>query len=343
MRSREAGPTLKDVAALAGVHPTTASRALDPAKSHLVSEETRHRILRISAELGYQVNAMARSLRTGSSGLIGMVVADVSNPFLPPILRAIEQVIRHEGLMLLIAETHDDARTMQEILGHFARRRVDAIILTAAHQGDLELVRAAAASTPVVLAVRSVDGGNFPTVTHDDRLGGRLAAQHLVELGHQDVAQLRGPEDVSSFSGRSAGFYSVLSETTAREVGSGLVAASPTVEEGRRLTAELLAAGGRRPTAIFAHNDQMAVGAMDALREAGLSCPRDISIVGYNDAPLADHIDPPLTTIRLPASELGRRVARLALEQLSEDPPEASMVRLPPQLVIRRSTAPFTP
>ena len=340
MRSRETGPRLKDVAARAGVHPTTASRALDPAKKHLVTEETRLRILEISAELGYQVNALARGLRTGSSGLIGMVVADVSNPFLPPILQAIEQVIRHEGLMLLIAETHDDRHTMQEILGHFARRRVDAIILSAAHQGDLELVRTTAASVPVVLAVRSVDGGNFPLVTHDDRLGGRLATQHLVDLGHRDLAQLRGPADVSSFSGRSAGFYAVLSETAAREVAPGLVASSPTVQEGFRLTAQLLATDGQRPTAIFAQNDQMAVGAMDALREAGLRCPDDISIVGYNDAPLADHIDPPLTTVRLPGGELGRRVARLALEQLSEDAAEPSTVLLPPELVIRRSTAP---
>ena len=190
--------------------------------------------------------------------------------------------------------------------------------------------------------MRSVDRGNFPLVTHDDRLGGRLATQHLVDLGHRDLAQLRGPADVSSFSGRSVGFYSVLSETPAREVAPGLVATSPTVEEGFRLTAQMLAGDGQRPTAIFAHNDQIAVGAMDALREAGLRCPHDISIVGYNDAPLADRIDPPLTTVRLPGSELGHRVARLALEQLSEDTPEPSTVLLPPELVIRRSTAPAT-
>src|SRR4051812_35520812 len=171
--------TLMDVAERAGVHVATASRALDPSKADLVTRETQQRVREAAAELGYRMNALARSLRKGSSGLIGVVVADVGNPFLPPILRGIEQEVRDEGVLLLIAETHDDAASLQAILEHFATRGVDAIILSAAHESDERIVLGAAAIMPIVLAVRRLANPLLPTVTHDDEMGGRLAAEHL--------------------------------------------------------------------------------------------------------------------------------------------------------------------
>jgi LacI family transcriptional regulator len=332
--------TLIDVAELAQVHVGTASRALDPDRAHLVTPSTRERVRAAAEELGYRVNAVARSLRKGSSGLLGVVVADVGNPFLPPMLRGIEQEVRDEGLLLLIAETHDDPESLQTILEHLATRRVDAIILSAARQGDVETVLAAAALMPVVLAVRSLgDRPSLPTVTHDDELGGRLATEHLVSLGHRTLAQLRGPADVSSFAGRSAGHLAVMAESGAMDVTGPDVAVAPTSAEGYRLTRSLLAEAVRQPTAIFAHNDLMALGCVDALADHGLECPRDVSVVGYNDAPLTDHVSPPLTTVRLPSHELGRRAARLALSGLrgEENPPE--LTALSPQLVVRASTA----
>jgi LacI family transcriptional regulator len=340
VNSRPTRVTLMDVAELAQVHVGTASRALDPDRAHLVTPSTREKVRAAAGQLGYRVNAVARSLRKGSSGLLGVVVADVSNPFLPPILRGIEQEVRDEGLLLLITETHDDPESLQTILEHLATRRVDAIILSAAHQGDLETVLAAAALMPVVLAVRSLGAPPpLPTVTHDDELGGRLATEHLVGLGHRTLAQLRGPEDVSSFAGRSAGYTAVVADVGAADVTGPDVAVAPTSEEGYRLTRSLLDGATRRPTAIFAHNDLMALGCLDALAERGVDCPADISVVGYNDAPLTDHVSPPLTTVRLPSLELGRRAARLALSGLrgEEMPPE--LIALPPQLVVRGSTA----
>jgi LacI family transcriptional regulator len=337
---RPKAATLKDVAREAKVHPATASRALDPDREYLVNAETRDRVQRAAAALGYQVNSFAQSLRKGSSGMVGVAVADVANPFLPPVLRGIEQEIRTEGLLLLIAETHDDSATLGEILDHFNSRRVDALIVCAAHHGDLGKVRAVAESVPVVLAVRSLEGADLPTVTHDDVLGGQLAARHLVDLGHRRVAQLRGPGDVSSFIGRAAGFGSVLATTTARDVSLDGAARTPNAAEGFRLASQLLDGGTDRPTAIFAHNDLMAVGALDALRQHGLRCPEDVSVVGYNDAPMSDHLSPALTSIRLPSLELGKRAARWALAAVHGEALTARVEKLPPELVPRASSGP---
>jgi LacI family transcriptional regulator len=341
-RKASAKATLKDVARLAGVHPATVSRALDPMRSDLVNQATRERIQTVADELGYRVNSFARSLRTNNSGMVGVVVADVANPFLPPVLRGIEQVLRAEGKLLLIAETHDDSETLREILEHFASRRVDAVILSAARSGDEAAVAALAAAVPLVLAVRTVGNGLFPTVTHDDVLGGQLAARHLVDLGHTHLAQIRGPLDVSSFQGRAEGFASIMATTTAREVATGNSANAPTVAEGHRLASDILDSDDR-PTALFAHNDLMAVGALEALRDRGLHCPEDVSIVGYNDAPLSNHVSPPLTTISLPSLDLGTRVAALALQEIEGRTGAPVTERLPPTLVVRESSAPPPP
>jgi len=177
-------------------------------------------------------------------------------------------------------------------------------------------------------------------VLPDDVQGARAAVGHLLALGHRRVAQLPGPAHISSFLDRARGYADALERVSdAVDVSTGERALESTVAEGRRLTADLLRAA-EHPTAIFAHNDLMAVGALDALRDAGLRCPDDVSIVGYNDSPLTDHMDPPLTTVRLPGFDLGRHSARLAFSALSGDAPPSSRVVLSPELVERKSTRP---
>ena len=338
---RENETTLKDVAERAGVHAATVSRALDPARQHLVNAKTREKVRVVAEELGYRVNTVAQSLRKGLTGLVGVLVADVANPFVAPLLRGIEQEFRTHGAMLIIAETHDDSQTLATALDNFAKRRVDAVILTAALQGDEPQVRDAAGGMPVVLAVRTLPSGDWPSVTHDDVLGGRLAAQHLVDLGHRRLAQLKGSSRNSSFLGRSTGYESVMATTTARDVTGDVIASAPTVEEGFRLTTMLLERDEKNvPTAIFAHNDQLAVGAIAAIKERGLRCPDDLSVVGYNDSPLAGHLDPPLTTVRLPTWELGRQAAHVVIEILGGAESVEPTPPLPPELIVRGSTAP---
>lgn len=331
--------TLKDVAERAGVHFGTVSRALDPKRSHKVSPETRERVEAAAHALGYQANVMARGLRKGSTGWIGVVVADLGNPFLPPILRGLEDILGPRGFMTAVSETHEDPDALRRVCEHLVSRRVDGIVISAAHVDDGPLISALEESIPVVLAVRRVSGGGHHTVTHDDVLGARMVAEHLISLGHRSIAQLCGPADVSSFVGRARGFSEVMSEHGCIEMKVTDRAAEPTTAEGKRLAAALLAGGGERPTALFAHNDLMAIGALEAVAEAGLRCPEDISVVGYNDAPLTAHLTPPLTTVQLPSRDLGRRAGTMLLAHLDGQPEPPGTIALEPRLMIRDSVS----
>jgi LacI family transcriptional regulator len=342
--------TLKNVAQRAGVHVATASRALSDDRAHLVGDATRDRVRAAADELGYVGNALARGLRTGASGTIGVVVADLENPFVVAVLRGIEEECAAYRCLPLVAETHDDPARLRQVVNRLVSSRVDAVILSAVQRGDEQLVAELEGRLPVVLAVRGLeplhDGGQrHLQVLPDDRGGARSAVRHLVGLGHRRIAQLRGTPSISSFVERAAGFADAIAESPgATDVSTPGHAAESSVAEGRRLTLELLRGPeDRRPTGIFAHNDRMAVGCLDALRESGLHCPADVSVVGYNDVPLVDHLEPPLTTVRLPGRDVGRHSARLCFEALSFDAlagaaaPPAPLV-LEPELVVRGST-----
>ncbi|WP_341996589.1 LacI family transcriptional regulator [Microbacterium sp. LWH7-1.2] len=345
-------PTLKDVAQQAGVHVGTASRALSDDQSHLVSEATRLRVHSAAGVLGYRANAVAQSLRKGTTGVLGVVVADLSNPFTVTLLRGIEFESRAGRHMPLIAETHDDPQILRSVVTRLLRNRVDGIVLSAAQVDDEDFVRELEGLVPVVLAVRgflastaSGSGSEHVEVLQDDVAGARTAVEHLIGIGHRRIAQLSGTPSISSFVDRSEGFAAAIrARADVLDVSTGGHARESSVEEGRRLTENLLRqTAKRRPTAIFAHNDLMAVGALNALRAAGLRCPADVSVVGYNDAPLIDQIDPPLTTVRLPGFELGRHSARIAFGLLRGVRPHESRVMLAPQFIERRSTQPPTP
>lgn len=347
MAPAERVATLRDVAEHAGVHVATASRALNERQSHLVNESTRTRVLEAAALLGYRANALARSLRRGSTGTLGIVVADFANPFIVTLLRGIEEEVRAHDLLPLVTETRDDPRALRNTVKRLLDNRVDAIILTAAHLPDEAYVAEISQQVPVVLAVRGFDIGagdalaSVPLqVMQDDFLGARAAVRKLIDLGHRRIAQLPGAENISSFVNRGRGFTDAIdSEPLARDVSSGARAAASTVEEGRRLARLLFAAPpADRPTAVFAHNDLMAVGALDAAREAGLECPRDVSIVGYNDAPLVDHLDPALSTVRLPAHEIGRQSAHLVLGAIAGTAVLPELRMLAPEYIERSST-----
>ena len=336
---RRNAATLNDVAKAAGVHPSTVSRALDPARHHLLSPETRTRVADVAESLGYQVNTLARSLRTGSTGLVGVVTPDLANPFIGQFLRGAEEVLRASGRMLLIAESHDDTETLSDVLQQLVTRRLDALIVTAARRGDETGLTRAAAALPVVLAVRSLESGGLPTVVHDDRLGARLAAQHLAQLGHQRLAQIRGSDEISSFRERATGFAEFLARSSARDVSFAELAVEPSIDQGRVLAGHLLdLPAGERPTAIFAHNDLLAVGTLAAIAERRLRCPEDISVIGYNDTPLSAHLAPPLTTVHVPTEELGVRAGHLVTALLAGTDPQVDDP-LRPELVVRHSTS----
>lgn len=331
--------TLKHVAETAGVDVSTASRALDTARVHLLKPETVRRVQGAAQRLGYHGNTMAGSLRRGRTNLIGVVIADFQNPFIAPVLRGLEHGLEALGIIPLVAESEDSSERLQSVVKALLSRQPDAILLTGARRGDQPFIEQIAAQVPVVLAVRTLASAKLPAVAHDDRQGGALAAQHLLDLGHRDIAQLAGPADASSFADRSAGFKRRLHQAGIRPLHITESARAPGVEAGLRLMHRALKVATTRPTAVFAQTDLMAVGALDAIREAGLRCPDDISIIGYNDIPLTDHVDPPLTTIRLPSYQLGRLAAELVAASVAADTAGTARLTLPPELVVRRSTA----
>ena len=333
------GVTLKDVAKRAGVNVSTASRALSPDKNSLVKPETRLRVREAAEALKYSGNAQASALRRGRTGMIGVIVSDLSNPFIGPVLRGIASALANRDLLPIMVESGDASDKLRSILDKLAGQRVDGMITTAARYRDRALLRRVASGVPTVLAVRDLPGSGIPAIVHDDVSGGRLAAEHLLALGHNCMAQLMGPADIWSFEGRASGFRDTLTASGATCIDIRESARLPTVEAGSSLALALLEQTGVTPTAVFAHNDSMAIGAIRAFRDRGLDCPADISVVGYNDVPLTDHLHPPLTTIRLPGYELGRLAAELLVTRIDETEATTEKVVLAPEIVVRATTA----
>ena len=331
--------TLKDVAQRAGVDVSTASRALSADKSSLVRASTRNRVLAAAEELGYRGNLQASALRRGRTGTVGVIVADLGNPFIGPVLRGIAGTLGNRDLLPIMAETGDQSSVLAKVCDKLLAQRVDGIVTTAGRYGDRSLLKRVAQEVPLVLAVRDLPGSGIPAISHDDIAGGRLAAQHLLDLDHTRLAQLEGPEDIWSFEGRAQGFRDAVEAAGATCVDIRKSIRLPTIDAGRQLAGELLDRGGPLPTAVFAHNDTMAIGAIATFRERGLSVPDDISVVGYNDSPLTDQIQPPLTTVRLPGYELGRLAAELILTHIDGAESTTDRVVMAPDLTVRRSTA----
>lgn len=332
--------TLKHVADEAGVHVSTVSRALNPAERDVVNSRTRERIERVAERLDFRPDKVASSLRRGRTDIIGVVVADLGNPFISQVLQGIENALDGRDVVPMVLESRDSTERLARVCDALIAHGVDAVITTAGREGDLDTLTRIAKRVPLVLAVRTLAELDVPTLAHDDTLGGRLAAEHLIELGHTRLAQLVGPDDISSFRHRADGF-----RAAAERAGLSVLDVSdpstvlPTVDEGRRLMERLVTEHDDLPTGIFVHNDMMAVGALDAARAFGLQCPEDVSIAGYNNTPLTGHLDPSLTTIHLRAHELGRMATDTVIGML--DPPETmpTWVPLPPRLIARSSTA----
>ncbi len=332
-------PTLRDVARLAGVHPSTASRCMDAVQSARIGAATRERVLAAARELGYQLNPAASSLRSRRTMTVGVLIPDFRNPIYGSLLTGINDRLEDSGYTAVIVETKDDERRMARALEVMRERRVDAVINTAAREQDQRLLaRFIGLGIPLVLTSRDLPALDVPKILSDDFGGATLAAEHLVELGHRRIVQLGGPPVIAAFAQRARGFQFALGESgsgaSALEKRAGLAS----VDEGRQLMRDALREDGSL-TAVFAHNDLLAMGAIAAARQAGLSCPGDVSVVGYGATPLTEYLNPALTTVLYPALQMGRSAAETVLSVLRGDEPP-SAVALRPRLIIRASTAP---
>ncbi|MEV0775163.1 LacI family DNA-binding transcriptional regulator [Streptomyces sp. NPDC050433] len=332
-------PTMADVAREAGVNPSTVSRALD--ERHAFSRSaTANRIKEVAQRIGYTPNAAAASLRRQSTRTIGVVVPRLSDTVMAMLYEEIADACRDHGLHALVATTHDEP-TAEAVQGKLLLdRMVDGLVLTTARlDTESELVRELAArDIPYALALRT--DGRGPAAVGDDKLGGYLAARHLLDLGHRRIAVIAGPSYASNARGRLDGYRTALREA-ATPVDERFVRASEfSMESGEQVATELLSglSAGERPTAVMTVNDNTAVGVLAAARRLGIGIPGELSLVGYNDTPLAARLPVPLTSVRVPLREIGRGAVDILLRAI-ENKPTTSSVHAP-TLIPRESSTP---
>jgi len=336
--------TVREVAERAGVHAGTVSRALNPSRRHLLSGETVERVERAAQELGYRANRLASGLRSARSFSVGVLIPDLTNPFFPPMVRGIEDRLLARGYTALLANTESELERERRSVAALAARQVDGFIFAPSPPAGALVRELIADGTPLVLVNRRVDAVAAFAVTPDDRRGAALAVAHLVARGHRRIAHLGGPQALSPALDRREGLLAALAASDiALDPRLEAFAESFTEGAGVAPTHALLAAvsgsPGDRFTAVVAANDLLAVDCIDTLRGAGLECPRDVSVVGFNDMPFAERIRPPLTTVRNSPYEIGRQAAGLLLEQIEEPGASPRTVVLSPLLVERGSTA----
>jgi len=331
-----ASATLQQVADAAGVHRSTASRALNPETAGMISPDVVARIAEAASRLGYRRDLLAASLRTSRTRLVGTLVPDLANPVFAPILAGVEAALAERRYAVLVAHARNDESGLELVDGLVARR-VEGLILATAHARDPVLARCIELGLPTVLVNRADPEGRLSAVTPDDREGMRLAVRRLVDLGHRCIGHIAGPQDVSTGLLRAEGFRSAMAEAGLTP-GPVVQADAYTREAGEAAAERLLARQGGL-TAIAAANDLLALGALRALAARGLSCPEDISITGHNDMPLVDMVQPPLTTIRIFHDRIGREGARLLLDRIARPDAPPVQIRTSPELIVRASSA----
>jgi LacI family transcriptional regulator len=330
--------TLREVAALAGVHPATASRALNLETRLLVREDTARRVLEAAEVLGYRPNPVARSLRTRRSHTVGVLIPDLTNPLFPPIVRGIEDRLAAAGYVALIGNTDGDDERERMVYERMRARHVDGFVLATAHL-DSPVLPGAGPDMPVVLVNRVAEDHSLPSVSVDNERGMRMAVDHLAGLGHRRITHIAGPQDLSTGRSRQRGFVAAMQAHGLTADPALMVTAKAfSIEEGVRCC-RLLLERASAATAIAAANDMLAVGCYAALEDAGLRCPEDISVVGFNNMPFIDRLRPPLTTISFPHYQVGTEAAQLLLERIAGRSGPVKVLYLAPELVVRGSTA----
>lgn len=331
--------TLKEVAAAAGVHPSTVSRALSAGTRHLVADDVAARVAAAAAGLGYRPDPVAASLRTGRSHMVGVLVPDIANPVFSPILGGIAEALSAHGYSTIVADAGNDRARQIELAESLMARRVDGLVLATVARDDPVVARCLERALPVVLVNRAEANARVSAVVSDDMAGMALAVDHLIGLGHCAIGHLAGPPQISTGHLRRRGFVAAMAA-------HGLVVDDAAIETASSYSREdgVVAARAlldRRPdlTAVAAANDLLALGLYDVLHERGLACPRDLSVVGHNDMPLVDMVAPPLTTVRIGHREMGHEAAQLLMRAINRDAGARLNIVLSPTLMIRKSTA----
>ncbi|HWJ82588.1 MAG TPA: LacI family DNA-binding transcriptional regulator [Nocardioides sp.] len=329
--------SVKDVAAAAGVSLGTVSNVLN--RPEKVSEATRVHVLRVIDELGFIRNDAARQLRAGTNRAVGMLVLDVRNPFFTDVAQGVEERLGEHRRPLILGNSGQDQARESTYLDLFEEQRVSGLLITPVGQVLPRLRRLRERGTAVVFVDRRAGSREFSSVSVDDRRGGRLAAQHLVDTGRRRIAFVGGPKGLPQVKHRLQGAEQVLEHAPRAEL---RFVETPRMDAaaGRSTADELMGLGKRtRPDAILAANDLIALGVLQSLTLAGVRVPDDVAIIGYDDIDFAASAAIPLSSVRQPREELGIAAADALLEVIAEPGARVRDIVLEPELVVRRSTA----
>ncbi|MDQ0723173.1 DNA-binding LacI/PurR family transcriptional regulator [Paenibacillus sp. W4I10] len=326
--------TIYDIAREAGVSIATVSQVINGKGK--ISEKRRAEIMEIMERLHYQPSAIAAALTGKQTYTLGLLVPDISNPYFAELARAVEDRSRQLGYSVVICSTDNKDERVERYLNLLQQKRVDGMMIGTGIDNAEILSPLLQQSIPVALIARHMPSLSVHTVTIDDILGGALAAEHLLELGHTRVAVLSEPSKVSSSQERVRGFRETLIEA-GHTLEPNQIRESAADLSSAKKEALLLLGEKDHPTGLFCCNDIQAIGALQAAKELGLSVPEDVSIIGFDNTILASVTSPPLTTVAQPIEELGHRAVDLLIEELKDEQKEPQKIVLKPELVIRES------
>lgn len=328
-------PTLKAIADAVGVHVSTVSRALKRDPESPDASKSVRRIHRIAEQMGYRPNLMAAGLRTNRSYTIGVVMPRLTDVVIAQTCEAIEEAATAAGYQILLATPPDEVNAQLQSIQMLASRRIDGLIVSSIHLDRPDMVEEILRAGIPTIAVNRRADGKLHAVTTDDYHGGYLAGEHLVNLGHRRIGIVAGPRHASTAWDRTQGCIEAIT-SRGIEVDEELIVHTDFEVQGGISGAHRLLNLADPPTAIFAVNDTAAIGVAGAVRDRGLSIPRDISLVGYNDIPLVSQLPVPFTTISSPAAPMGSVALQQLLRGINEG--EMSSLKLPVSLIVRAST-----
>lgn len=329
-------PSSWDIARAAGVSQSTVSRVIN--KNPRISPATRAKVEAAMASLGYTRNATARALITGRSNLIGLVVSNITNPFYPELIETIVSVAAEHSYQVVLCNTQESQDLQLSSLALLIEHRVDGAILTSPLlDGTDALTGRGLDRVPLVTVNRQMQGHRLDAVHLDNVTAGRLAAEHFLALGHREIGFVGGLSSASTNRDRLVGVRQAMADAGVELPADRVLDGSFTRDSGYRLTQILLAAAAR-PTALICADDLVALGAIDAVLDAGSAVPDDVAVIGFDDIPAASLRQVALTTVRQPIGEMGRRAVGLLMDRIRRGPAADPVeIVLRPELIVRRT------
>ncbi|WP_243549763.1 LacI family DNA-binding transcriptional regulator [Priestia megaterium] len=329
-------PTIYDVAKLSGLSKTTVSRVIN--NHSYVSEEKKNRVLKAMKELNYTPNPSARKLRGQVTTTIGVIVPKIINPFFSYLVDSIEQVAYKKGYHVLIFQSNEDKEKELAFLNLLKTKQVDGIIMTSI-ENDWSLIEPFTEYGPILLCNEYVNNANVPIVRLNQYKGAYIGVKHLLEKGHRKIGYCTGGlfAEEGKDKDRNQGYQKALQEAGIQPDPKWIFVNQHSIEDGKQVVKKILSMEDR-PTAIFTGSDEIAGGTMIEAKESGLSIPNDLAIIGFDDQPLAQMLDPKLTTIRQPIDQMGIKAMEILIDMLNDSESTVETFELPIELVVRSST-----